>query len=157
MKQSLAMTHFRKSLILLILLVSIIGCKDEQNSKDETFQQQIEQYEAVKQKALKLHDQIMPKMSLLMELSGELQEKTTEENQTAYTQAKNDLNEAHEAMYAWMADYNSKFPFEEASPQTKEILDQKMPVLAQEVDEIVALQEQTAKAISQAQNLLKLH
>jgi hypothetical protein len=147
-----------KSKILIIACAAflITGCKEETNKKDDLLQKQIEQYDSIMDKAIEVHDQVMEKMPVLMELSGELKAKKTEENQAAFDASITELETAHEEMMGWMRDYSSKFPYGDPSPETEEELKKKTPVLTQEVDEIVQLREKTNTAITNAQRLLEM-
>lgn len=151
-----------KKLLFLITVVSLsfTNCKNEPTQEEVALQSQIEEYDALMTQAMEVHDEIMPKMSQLMELAGQLNEEMQTGKLANYAPEKvegvvRSLKKADKDMMSWMASYSEKFPYGEPSPETKEVLDEKMPVLEKEVNEIVALKERTMNAIQNAEELLK--
>jgi hypothetical protein len=151
-----------KKILILITIVSLAftSCKNEPKPEEVALQAQIEEYDALMTQAMEVHDDIMPKMSQLMELAGQLNEEMQSGKLANYTPEKiegvvRSLKKADKDMMSWMASYSEKFPYGEPSPETKEALDKKMPVLEKEVNEIVALKERTIIAIQNAEELLK--
>jgi hypothetical protein len=140
---------------IAIALFSLTACKNEPTPEETALQAQIESYESSKEEAMKVHDEIMPKMGELMELKGELVANENANELTEIAIAAENLKAAHDAMMSWMQDYSSKFPYGDPSPETKEALEEKLPILEQEVKEIVQLKERTMEAIEKAQELLK--
>jgi hypothetical protein len=146
----------KKTLYLIaITVLTLTACKNDPTPKEVALQAQIESYDLLKSEAMKVHDEIMPKMGELMELNGALiaNEKAKELSEIGV--AAENLKDAHDAMMSWMQDYSEKFPYGESTPDTKEALDEKLPILEQEVKEIVQLKGRTMIAIENAQELLK--
>ncbi|WP_124978939.1 hypothetical protein [Nonlabens xiamenensis] len=139
----------------LTLFLALFACKQSEPDTDPQLQEQIQQFESIRNKANEVHDQLMSKMSEISALRKALNDNITDQNKEVYTGAITELKEAHDGMMEWMQDYNKKFPYEYKNPTTKAALDKDTPILAQEVDEIVDLKEQTLDAIENAKQLLK--
>ncbi len=143
--------------IIAIAILTLTSCKNEATTEEKALAAQIESYDALMTEAMEVHDEIMPKMGELMELKGEITEKAETgelSDQTAISSTAEELKASHDGMMTWMKDYSEKFPYGEPSPETKETLEEKMPVLEQEVEEIKQLRDQTMKAIENAKALL---
>ena len=146
----------KKSLYLIaILLFTLTACKNDPTPEEVALQAQMESYDLLKAEAMKVHDEIMPKMGVLMELKGELVANENDNELSEIATAAENLKASHDAMMSWMQDYSEKFPYGEPTPETKEALDKKLPILEQEVKEIVQLKDRTMLAIENAQGLLK--
>jgi hypothetical protein len=146
----------KKSLYLIaILLFTLTACKNDPAPEEAALQAQMESYDLLKAEAMKVHDEIMPKMGVLMELKGELVANENDNELSEIATAAENLKASHDAMMSWMQDYSEKFPYGEPTPETKEALDKKLPILEQEVKEIVQLKDRTMLAIENAQGLLK--
>jgi len=140
---------------IAIVLFTLTACKNVPTPEEAAIQAQMESYNLLKAEAMNVHDEIMPKMGVLMELKGELvvNEHANELSEVAV--ASENLKASHDAMMSWMQDYSEKFPYGEPTPETQEALDEKLPILEQEVKEIVQLKERTMLAIEKARELLK--
>lgn len=146
--------------LLAFALFAIVSCKDNDAAQKDVSEANIETFEKLKEEAMAVHDEIMPKMGELMELKGELLVNQSESvTQESYMEevsiAAENLTIAHDDMMSWMKDYSEKFPYESTTPETKTIMEEKLPVLEQEVTEIKNLRDRTIKAISKAKELLK--
>jgi nitrous oxide reductase accessory protein NosL len=146
--------------LILIAVFTLTSCKKEATAEEKALAAQIETYDALMTEAMEVHDEIMPKMGELMELKGELLANQPESiSQESYMEevsiAAENLKASHDGMMTWMKDYSEKFPYGDPSPETKEAIDEKMPVLEKEVEEIKQLRDQTMKSIDNAKALLK--
>ncbi|AGC76814.1 hypothetical protein LX97_01474 [Nonlabens dokdonensis] len=143
--------------LIAIAVLTLTSCKKEVTEEEKALATQIETYDALMAEAMEVHDEIMPKMGELMELKGEITEKAEAgelSDQTAISSTAEELKASHNGMMTWMKDYSEKFPYGDPSPETKEAIDKKMPVLEQEVEEIKNLRDKTMKAIDNAKALL---
>jgi len=140
--------------IVVIAFIALTACKNQPTPEEVALKAQIETYDTLKTEAMEVHDEIMPKMGELMELRGDLTANESESMSKEIYTAAEDLKASHDAMMSWMKDYSEKFPYESTTPETKEAMDKKLPLLVQEVKEIKDLKEQTLKAIEMAQELL---
>ncbi|OUS16526.1 hypothetical protein A9Q93_05630 [Nonlabens dokdonensis] len=143
--------------IIAIAMFTLTSCKKEATAEEKALATQIEAYDALMTEAMEVHDEIMPKMGELMELQGEITEKAetgelSDANQSSIV--AEELTKSHDGMMTWMKDYSEKFPYGEPSPETKEAIDEKLPALEQEVEEIKELRDQTMEAIENAKALL---
>jgi nitrous oxide reductase accessory protein NosL len=146
--------------IAAVALIVLAACRNQPTAEEVALTFQIETYDTLKTEAMQVHDEIMPKMGELMELRGELSANEPEFiSKEAYIKeistAAEYLKASHDAMMSWMQDYSEKFPYGDPTPETKEAMDKKLPLLEQEVKEIKDLKEQTLKAIEMAQELLR--
>ena len=141
-----------------ILFLGLISCKNDPKTEaqSEELKTEIAQYDALMEEAIEVHDDVMPKMGRLMELS-EMMDKQIKKDSTIseFKIAKEKLNAAHDGMMTWMREYNEQFPYGEESPATAEALDQKMPVLKEKVEEVKRVKTETENVITYAQNLMK--
>lgn len=146
----------KKSLYLIaIALFTLTACKNDPAPEEVALQAQMESYDLLKAEAIKVHDEIMPKMGVLMELRGELLANENANELSEIATAAENLEASHDDMMLWMRDYSEKFPYGEPTPDTKEALNEKLPILEQEVKEIGQLKDRTMLAIENAQELLK--
>ena len=146
----------KKTLYLFaIVLVTLTACKKEPTPEEVALKAQMESFDLKKAEAMKVHDEIMPKMGELMELKAALMARENADDLTEISTAAENLKGSHDAMMSWMQDYSEKFPYGDPTPKTKEALNEKLPILEQELKEIVQLKERTMLAIQKAQELLK--
>lgn len=145
-----------KLVYAFLALALITSCKEEVTEAQKDLSDKISQYDALKKEAMEVHDDVMPKMGTLMELKGQLKEQAQDSTMNSeYAVAQEKLQEAHDGMMEWMRDYSDKFPYGTPAPETLEALNQKMPILEQEVKEIKDLRDRTDKTISYSRELLK--
>ena len=102
-----------------------------------------------------IHDEVMPKMSTLGKLVGELKSKvdTTETGQ-AYEAAMRDLQASHNSMMDWMKEFGDRFNSDEIL-NGKALTEQKQKWLDEEEVKVKALKEQINTSIAKAEELLK--
>jgi hypothetical protein len=144
-----------KLVYAFLALVLITSCKEEVTAEQKELSDKISQYDTLKKEAMEVHDEIMPKMGVLMELKGQLKEQPQDSTMNSeYAVAQEKLQEAHDGMMEWMRDYSDKFPYGTAAPETLEALNQKMPILEEEVKEIKDLRDRTNKTIDYSKKLL---
>lgn len=133
------------SLLVLVLTIGLTSCKNgEQKSEGPTQMQEV----------MTVHDNLMPKMSEIANLMGQLDTKIDSTEATVkYQKAKKDLESAHKAMMEWMKDFGTKFDSDEIL-KGKELNEDKQNLLTQEQQEVKDLQAQIENSISNAKNLL---
>ncbi|MGB3590493.1 MAG: hypothetical protein WBA16_02300 [Nonlabens sp.] len=138
-----------KKIILFLAAIALASCNDDlKNSTKE--------YEALKAEALEIHDEVMPKMSKLVQLQGNLQRKIAADSTMAVEgqAAIMSLKKADRDMMAWMKDYSEKFPFESEPPTNMESLNLKIDMLKTEIEEIKNIQRDFDNSIKKAQDLM---
>ena len=95
----------RKGMIMIAGLVLMLGaCSDPKQEK----------VTELRKRAIEVHDEVMPRMGEIMEVSGQLKKyretvvidslDSTGAARLVFTERIGDLETAHEAMMAWMAD-----------------------------------------------------
>ncbi|ARN78205.1 hypothetical protein BST97_09490 [Nonlabens spongiae] len=141
-----------------VLLLGLISCKNDPKveAQSQELENEIAQYDALMEEAIEVHDDVMPKMGRLMELSEMMDQQIKKDSTISeFKIAKEKLNAAHDDMMTWMREYSEQFPYGEESPATAAALDQKMPVLEEKVEEIKRVKTETENVITYAQNLMK--
>lgn len=101
-----------------------------------------------------IHDEVMPKMSTIGKLVGELKPKvdSTETGQQ-YEIAMKDLQDAHKTMMDWMKDFGDRFNHEEIL-NGKELSEEKQRWLDEEEEKVKVVKEKINGSIARAQALL---
>ncbi len=100
----------RKGMIMIAGLVLMLGaCSDPKQEK----------VTELRKRAIEVHDEVMPRMGEIMEVSGQLKKyretvvidslDSTGAARLVFTERIGDLETAHEAMMAWMADYDPTY------------------------------------------------
>ncbi|MCF8713250.1 hypothetical protein JM658_00270 [Joostella atrarenae] len=131
--------------IIAIALFTFAACKQEK--KEDNKPSKMEMVMAV-------HDSLMPKMSTISKLVGELNAKVdTTETGMKYEAAKKDLQAAHESMMDWMQGFGERFDHEEIL-NGKELTDEKKALLTEEETKVKALKEEINTSIKNAEDLL---
>ncbi|MFC4095498.1 hypothetical protein [Euzebyella saccharophila] len=133
----------RKLLFVLIAPILLFSsCKEE---KEQTQMQEV----------MAIHDEVMPKMSKLGTLVGELNSKENDSTEIGlqYREARKDLQAAHKSMMDWMQNFGNRFDPDEIL-KGKELTDQKQEWLNEEEKKVKDLKEQINSSISNAQQLL---
>lgn len=101
-----------------------------------------------------IHDEVMPKMSLLGKMVGEM---TVKEDSSAlglqYKIARIDLQLAHKSMMDWMQGFGNRFDSDEIL-NGKELSDQKQIWLDEEEAKVKALRDQINSSLDEAKKLL---
>lgn len=102
-----------------------------------------------------IHDVVMPKMSKLGSLVGELNDKENDSTdlRIQYEQARKDLQAANKSMMDWMQNFGNRFDPDEIL-NGKELSDQKKQWLDEEEEKVKALQKEINSSIENAKVLL---
>lgn len=101
-----------------------------------------------------IHDEVMPKMSTIGKLVGELKPKvdSTEMGQQ-YEVAMKDLQDAHKTMMDWMKSFGDRFNYEEIL-EGKALSEEKQQWLDEEEDKVNVVKEKINGSIARAEALL---
>lgn len=134
----------RKIILLAAIPLIIIAssCKEE---KENTQMKEV----------MAIHDKVMPKISQLGSLVGELndKEKDSTDLRIQYEQARKDLQAANKSMMDWMQNFGNRFDSDEIL-NGKELSEQKKQWLDEEEEKVKALQEEINSSIENAKKLL---
>lgn len=132
--------------IALVLLFTLGSCK-EKEKKEEMATTQMETVMAI-------HDEVMPKMSTLGKLVGELKSKvdSTEMGQK-YETSMRDLQAANKSMMDWMMNFGDRFDSEEIL-EGKALSEEKQKWLDEEEMKVKDLRDQINSSIEKAEALL---
>ncbi|MBU2947914.1 hypothetical protein [Zobellia uliginosa] len=134
----------KKIIILIALAFSAITISC--NSKNESTQMKT---------VMAVHDEVMPEMSKMGRLVGELSSKEdSTEIGLKYKKARKDLQEAHKSMMDWMQNFGSRFTSDEIL-NGAELSDEKQVWLNEEEEKIEEVREQINGSIKKAEELLK--
>ncbi|WP_306012487.1 MULTISPECIES: hypothetical protein [unclassified Allomuricauda] len=138
------MKKFVSYLALACLLVST-SCKEEKKAPEGPTQME---------KVMAIHDEVMPKMSTIGKLVGELRPKvdSTEVGQQ-YEEAMKDLQDANTAMMDWMKEFGDRFNHDEIM-NGKELSEEKQQLLDEEEEKVKVVKEKINGSIERAQALL---
>lgn len=135
------------SLIAVVFLISNISCKDEKKVDENASENQMA-------KVMAIHDEVMPKMSVMGKMVGELSSKEdSTELGLQYKNARKGLQDAHKAMMDWMQGFGNRFDSDEIL-NGKALTPQKQSWLDEEEVKIKALREQINTSIANAEKLL---
>ncbi|MBD1260338.1 hypothetical protein HZY62_07050 [Maribacter polysiphoniae] len=135
------------SLIAVVFLISNISCKDEKKADENASENQMA-------KVMAIHDEVMPKMSVMGKMVGELSSKEdSTELGLQYKNARKGLQDAHKAMMDWMQGFGNRFDSDEIL-NGKALTPQKQSWLDEEEVKIKALREQINTSIANAEKLL---
>ncbi|PKA97972.1 hypothetical protein B0O79_1652 [Flavobacteriaceae bacterium MAR_2009_75] len=133
----------RKLIVLLTIpFLFMSACKEQK----ETSQMK---------EVMAIHDEVMPKMSKLGDLVGELNSKENDSTEIGkkYKQARKDLQVAHKSMMDWMQNFGNRFGPDEIL-NGKELSEQKKQWLDEEEEKIKEVKEHINKSIDNANSLL---
>jgi hypothetical protein len=138
----------RKQIVFLIAsFFLILSCKEGKKVEHKTLNSQMKEVMAI-------HDEVMPKMSLLGKMVGEM---TVKEDSSAlglqYKNARIDLQAAHKSMMDWMQGFGNRFDSDEIL-NGKELSGQKQIWLDEEEENVKALRDQINSSIEEAKKLL---
>lgn len=130
----------------MLLAISLIGLSSCKEQKEPTQMQ----------KVMAIHDEVMPKMSQLGDLVGELNEKENDSTEIGqkYMQARKDLQAAHKSMMDWMQNFGNRFDPEEIL-NGKALSEQKKQWLDEEEEKVKKLKNDIIQSIENAESLLK--
>ena len=138
------------SILAVAILISSISCKDEKKEAAKASNEQMK-------KVMAIHDEVMPKMSAMGSIVGELSSKEdSTEIGLQYKAARRDLQDAHKAMMDWMQGFGSRFDSDEIL-NGKELTEQKQIWLDEEEEKVKALREQINSSIENAEKILELN
>ena len=141
------MTRFFSVFATIIILSGCVGTASEQDcTSDECLRKQA--YDNV----IKVHDEVMPKMSYISELKGQIEERMNATDDSlliaSWQELMVNLDVADEAMWVWMRQFNSDL--EEIS------IDEALAYLKAEQEKIDDIARKIKVAISEAEeNLAK--
>ena len=135
-------------ILTVVVLITNISCKDEKKEAAKASNEQMK-------KVMAIHDEVMPKMSLMGNMVGEISnmEDSTEIG-LQYKSARKDLQDAHKAMMDWMQGFGSRFDSDEIL-NGKELTEQKQIWLDEEEEKVKALREQINSSIENADKILE--
>lgn len=133
----------------LSFILFVLACKEEKKSADSS------EDSSKMEQVMAIHDEVMPKMSTIGKLVGELKSKvdSTEVGQK-YQKAMTDLQEAHKAMMDWMQGFGDRFDSDEIL-NGKILTAEKKEWLAEEEEKVKALKEQINRSIEEAERILE--
>ena len=138
------------SILAVVILISSISCKDEKKEAAKASNEQMK-------KVMAIHDEVMPKMSAMGRMVGELSSKEdSTEIGLQYKAARRDLQDAHKTMMDWMQGFGSRFDSDEIL-NGKELTEQKQIWLDEEEEKVKALREQINSSIENAEKILELN
>ncbi|SHI64366.1 hypothetical protein [Aquimarina spongiae] len=133
----------------LILSVLLFSCN--QLSKEE------QEFDALMQKVIDVHDEVMPKMGEMSSLIKELEAKvdTTAQGQN-YAKAQQDVKDAYDYMMSWMGNFSDSFPHDETNDSADpEKLAAKFKLLQEEEVKVEKLRDQINASIKNAKAILQ--
>ncbi|WP_298549050.1 hypothetical protein [uncultured Aquimarina sp.] len=130
-------------------LIFNVACN--QLSKEE------QEFDALMQKVIDVHDEVMPKMGTMSSLIKDLEPKIdTTATGKSYATAQKDLKDSYDFMMDWMGDFSNKFPHgEENTTKDIEKFTAKMKMLQEEELEVKKLRDQINSSINNAKKLLE--
>ncbi|MBT8299368.1 MAG: hypothetical protein KJO52_13625 [Maribacter sp.] len=136
------------SILAAVVLISSISCKDEKKEAAKGTNQQMK-------KVMAIHDEVMPKMSAMGSMVGELSSKEdSTELGLQYKAARRDLQDAHKAMMDWMQGFSNRFDPDEIL-NGKALTAQKQIWLDEEEEKVKDLREQIYNSIENAEKILE--
>ena len=133
------------SLLIYTVLFLSFSCKEEKKAPEGSSQME---------EVMAIHDEVMPKMSTIGKLVGELKPKvdSTEMGQK-YEVAMKDLQDANTAMMDWMKEFGDRFNHEEIL-EGKELSEEKQQWLDEEEEKVKVVKEKINGSIARAEALL---
>ena len=138
------------SILAVVVLIGSISCKDEKKEAAKASNEQMK-------KVMAIHDEVMPRMSAMGSMVGELSSKEdSTEIGLQYKAARRDLQDAHKAMMDWMQGFGNRFDTDEIF-NAKELTEQKQIWLDEEEEKVKALREQINSSIEKAEKILELN
>ena len=138
------------NILAVVVLITSISCKDEKKEAAKASNEQMKEVMAI-------HDEVMPKMSAMGSIVGELSSKEdSTEIGLQYKSARRDLQDAHKAMMDWMQGFSNRFDSDEIL-NGKELSEQKQIWLDEEEEKVKALREQINSSIENAEKILELN
>ncbi|MAZ28802.1 MAG: hypothetical protein CL868_17210 [Cytophagaceae bacterium] len=141
----------KKTALLIAVLAMTFACKDKGATAANTG------YDALMDKTLAIHDEVMEDMMPLGNLSSTLAKKVDSfPDNKQYRQALDKLEHAHDFMMEWMQDFGKKFPYEERQGNKESQLDikQRHDLLKQEYEEVRTMQDSVNASMENARQVL---
>ncbi len=140
-----------KFYIFLAIIGLVLNSSCNQLSPEE------KEYDALMQKIIDVHDEVMPKMGEMSSLIKNLESKIdTSSVGQLHAKAQNDLKGSYDFMMDWMSDFSAKFPHnEKITSDDKEKFTTKMKLLKEEELEVNKLKKEINASIDQAKKLLE--
>ena len=131
--------------IALVVLFTLSSCKEKEKKEEGPTQMET---------VMAIHDEVMPKMSTLGKLVGELKSKvdSTEMGQKYETSMK-DLQAANKSMMDWMMNFGNRFDSDEIL-EGKALSEEKQKWLDEEEIKVKDLKDQINSSIEKAEALL---
>ena len=137
------MTRFFSVFATIIILSGCVGTASEQDcTSDECLRKQA--YDNV----IKVHDEVMPKMSYISELKGQIEERMNATDDSlliaSWQELMVNLDVADDAMWVWMRQFNSdleEVAVDEAMAYLK-AEQQKIDEVARKINEAIATAEE---------------
>jgi len=139
---------YRSALILGLALIAV-SCAEDTSAKKE-------QYEELFHQVLDVHDEVMPKMGDIPEISKELKAiADTSSTAEKYLKAEQKLQEADKLMMDWMHSFSDEFVKNKAKVQkmTNEELQQQIEALQEELGDVKAMEQAVDSSIENARAL----
>ncbi len=137
------------SILLCSVLFLSFSCKQKQEDKATNTESA-----AQMDKVMAIHDEVMPKMSTIGKLVGELKPKVdSTEMGRQYEVAMKDLQDANTAMMDWMKDFGDRFNHEEIL-EGKALTEEKQQWLDEEEEKVKVVKEKINGSIARAEALL---
>ncbi|TRZ45802.1 hypothetical protein [Robertkochia solimangrovi] len=134
-----------KKLLILILIapLMLLSCKQEKPAENEQMK-----------RVIAIHDEVMPQMTKLTKLVGELKPLAdSTETGAPYQKAMTDLQESHELMMSWMKGFGDRFTHEEIL-QGKELSPEKEIWLDEEEIKVKEMRDKVNESVANAEKLL---
>ena len=138
-----------KSALLLSFTFLAVSCAEDTSAKKE-------KYEELFHQVLDVHDEVMPKMGDISELSKKLNAiADTSSTAEKYLEAKQKLKEADKLMMDWMHSFSDEFVKNKAEikKMNNEQLQEKIEDLQEELGDVRAMQEAINSSIEKARAL----
>ncbi|MDN3596661.1 hypothetical protein [Zunongwangia endophytica] len=140
-----------KAALLLSFATLAYSCAEDTSAKKK-------EYDNLFHEVLDIHDEVMPKMADIPELSKQLQTiADTSASAEKYMQAEKKLQEADKVMMKWMHSFSDEFVKDKAEVQkmNNEQLQERIDALEEELDDVKAMQEKVDSSIENAENLIQ--
>ena len=140
----------KRSLVLLLVFVIFASCKEKTEKTSNETTEEVTQMEEI----VKVHDELMPKMSEISLLITQLEERMDSTQADSIRQVVvMDLKSANEAMMTWMMDFSKDYDSEEVM-EGKELTPEKEALLDTYTSSVMELKDKMEGAMERAQALL---
>ncbi|QWX83292.1 hypothetical protein H0I23_12630 [Cellulophaga sp. HaHaR_3_176] len=132
-------------LISFALLTLTFSCKEKPKNEEPSQMLQV----------MAVHDEVMPKMSTIGKLIGQIDDKINKEGSSeALVNAKQELKDSNKAMMDWMRGFGDRFDTDEIM-KGKALTDEKKKFLDEEEIKVNALRDKMNSSIQNAEAILK--